>query len=276
MSNDINQDNIQKALTTLEIGYLSGEVDEQTIISARMSAEDLEKGRKANIGEIRDWKGGKFRRTAEGWEPVKEGGKLKATDQPNMSEKVQGKVFGEGEKKPNKELLGEHSITKNGEKGSIKVGWSEIGEHYTYSGNLGKSSISGNNVSEEKIKELLGSKEKEDKDGSWFNKLEQDYNEKKNQLNLLREDNWNPGFANNFSKNYGEDKFVKTMIVRPETDFKKGENFFTVDCGYSKLPTYGEEANKYHASLDELKSKRFSYAREAAKAADEFASKWNK
>lgn len=80
MSNDINQDNIQKALTTLEIGYLSGEVDEQTIISARMSAEDLEKGRKANIGEIRDWKGRKFRRTAEGWEPVKGDGKPKATD----------------------------------------------------------------------------------------------------------------------------------------------------------------------------------------------------
>lgn len=52
MSNDTLQksnNDIQKALTTLEIGYLSGEVDEQTVISARMSAEDLEKGRKANI-----------------------------------------------------------------------------------------------------------------------------------------------------------------------------------------------------------------------------------
>lgn len=213
---------IQKALTTLEIGYLSGEVDEQTIISARMSAEELEKGVKLELGHISTRKdGSKWRKIAGGWEPVKEGGKSstnakkeitdapvgskasgggygdwekignnswknsksgalshdeglfsriggfddfkvksKATDQPNMSEKVQSKVFGEGEKKPNKELLGEHSITKNGEKGSVKVGWSEIGEHYTYSGNLGKASISGNNVSEEKIKELLGEKDK--------------------------------------------------------------------------------------------------------------------
>lgn len=67
-----NKDNIQKALTTLEIGYLSGEVDKQTIISARISAEDLEKGRKANIGEIRDWKGGKYRKTSDGWVAVSE------------------------------------------------------------------------------------------------------------------------------------------------------------------------------------------------------------
>lgn len=39
------------------------------------SEEDaLEKGKRANIGETRDWKGGKFRKTANGWEPVVEGG----------------------------------------------------------------------------------------------------------------------------------------------------------------------------------------------------------
>lgn len=45
MSNDTLQksnNDIQKALTTLEIGYLSGEVDEDTIQKARQNA--LEKG----------------------------------------------------------------------------------------------------------------------------------------------------------------------------------------------------------------------------------------
>ena len=36
-------------------------------------SEVIEKGGKANIGEIREWKGGKFKKTAQGWVPVLEG-----------------------------------------------------------------------------------------------------------------------------------------------------------------------------------------------------------
>ena len=32
----------------------------------------IEKGGKANIGEVREWKGGKFKKTPHGWEPVTE------------------------------------------------------------------------------------------------------------------------------------------------------------------------------------------------------------
>lgn len=32
----------------------------------------LEKGKKANIGEIREWRGKKFQKQADGWKPVKE------------------------------------------------------------------------------------------------------------------------------------------------------------------------------------------------------------
>lgn len=36
----------------------------------------IEKGKKANIGEIREWAGGKFRKTPMGWEQVKNQGKI--------------------------------------------------------------------------------------------------------------------------------------------------------------------------------------------------------
>lgn len=39
------------------------------------TAEVLEKGKKAQIGEIRDWKGIKMQKTAQGWVPVKGGSK---------------------------------------------------------------------------------------------------------------------------------------------------------------------------------------------------------
>ena len=47
--------------------------DDETIQKAFIAI--IEKGgKKAVVGEIREWKGGKFRRTASGWEPVTEGG----------------------------------------------------------------------------------------------------------------------------------------------------------------------------------------------------------
>lgn len=46
--------------------------DEETINKAFCAI--IEKGGKANVGEIREWKGGKFRKTPQGWEPVSEVG----------------------------------------------------------------------------------------------------------------------------------------------------------------------------------------------------------
>lgn len=34
---------------------------------------DIVKGKRAQLGEIREWRGGRFRRTANGWERIKEG-----------------------------------------------------------------------------------------------------------------------------------------------------------------------------------------------------------
>lgn len=42
-------------------------------IEKALDALDIIKGKKAQIGEIREWKGGKYRRTSEGWERIREG-----------------------------------------------------------------------------------------------------------------------------------------------------------------------------------------------------------
>lgn len=50
-------------------------------ISEDSTAEYLEKGKRGQIGEIREWKGGKFRKTVNGWEPVREGGESKKKEE---------------------------------------------------------------------------------------------------------------------------------------------------------------------------------------------------
>lgn len=40
---------------------------------------DIIKGKRAQLGEIREWRGGRFRRTASGWERIKEGFKGKGS-----------------------------------------------------------------------------------------------------------------------------------------------------------------------------------------------------
>lgn len=65
---------IRKALTALELGYLAGDVSEQEIVSARISADLLEKGgKRAQLNEIREWKGKKYKKTINGWIPVPRG-----------------------------------------------------------------------------------------------------------------------------------------------------------------------------------------------------------
>lgn len=42
------------------------------IIKASGVLNDIKKGKKANIGEVRQWKDGKYKRTADGWEKIKD------------------------------------------------------------------------------------------------------------------------------------------------------------------------------------------------------------
>ena len=47
----------------------------------------IEKGRKAEIGEVREWRGGKFRKTQLGWVPAEPGDKLRKRTMPGSQEK---------------------------------------------------------------------------------------------------------------------------------------------------------------------------------------------
>lgn len=120
-------------------------------------------------------------------------------------------------------------------------------------------------------------REGDEKGKTEFDKLQQSYNEKVNSLNLLKNDGWKGSFStNSTTKSYGEEKFVKEMIVRVEMTLKTKDTYFSVDCGYAKSPEFGEEADNYYSKLTSLKEKKFTTAREAAKAADKFADDWNK
>jgi len=67
-------------------------------ISSQLSfdetAEILEKGKKAAIGEIRDWKGVKMQKTVQGWEPVKQQSKesIKLPDEKKSLESLGNKL----------------------------------------------------------------------------------------------------------------------------------------------------------------------------------------
>ncbi len=60
--NALRRRNIERSFT--------GTFEDNLLIKA-FEAE-IEKGNKANIGEIRTWRNGKFQKTKDGWTPVKE------------------------------------------------------------------------------------------------------------------------------------------------------------------------------------------------------------
>ena len=53
------------------------------------TAEILEKGKKAEVGEVREWKGQKMRKTANGWIPVTDGKQKSNQEEPSTETKEQ-------------------------------------------------------------------------------------------------------------------------------------------------------------------------------------------
>jgi len=108
-----------------------------------------------------------------------------------------------------------------------------------------------------------------------YSKLEEDYQNKIKQFKEL------PGWKsliteNTIQKELGEDKFIKNIIVRLNSKYSEGKNYFSVDVGHSKSPTFGIEADEYYSKLNKIKEKRFDTAKEAANAIETFASDWEK
>ena len=165
-----------------------------------ISPEDIEKGRKAQLGEIRHWKDGDYKMTVNGWEYVK-------GSDPNIKSKKK-------------------------------------------------------------------SEEKKEDGKAKYQKLEVDVNSKTKELQSLPgyEDLLNP---QNRKKDFGSDKKVKSMHIGIETNYSEGTSHFQVRVGHAEAPMFGEESDKWNKSVNELQSKKFSTAKEAAAAVEGFASKHN-
>jgi len=89
---------IQKSFNnveTLSIETISNQIIEnfeKSLISEKLflqSMDTLEKGKRANIGEIREWKNGKFQRTTNGWKPVKENGEKIKVEESNEEKNIE-------------------------------------------------------------------------------------------------------------------------------------------------------------------------------------------
>lgn len=82
--------------------------------------------------------------------------------------------------------------------------------------------------------------------------------------------------SNSFSdvKDYGEKGRVVSMSVSAAPDFEKMKYAYVVAVGSSHI--LPEDADKFLKESNDLNKKTFDSPNEAAKAADEFAEKWNK
>ena len=80
----------EKAESIIISNFEKGEISEEIFLSGM---NILEKAKKGNIGEIREWKSGKYRKTANGWEPVKS--KIQSTEkkEANLSEEIKQKLI---------------------------------------------------------------------------------------------------------------------------------------------------------------------------------------
>lgn len=126
--------------------------------------QEIEKGHKnkALLGEIRTFGNRQYIKTIDGWKFHGKGtGK-------RTKEHIEG-IKGERIKRvsnfvnPDRtkyNIVGDYDIVKDGEKAKISVQYNSIGKTYSYSGKTKSgASISGNNVSEERMREILGKQE---------------------------------------------------------------------------------------------------------------------
>jgi len=122
--------------------------------------------------------------------------------------------------------------------------------------------------------EPIKTPEKKEDGKAKYQKLEAEVSSKTKELQSLPgyEDLLNP---QNRKKDFGSDKKVKSMHIGIETNYSEGTSHFQVRVGHAEAPMFGEESDKWNKSVNELQSKKFSTAKEAAAAVEEFASKHN-
>lgn len=235
-----------------------------------ISPEDIEKGRKAQLGEIRQWKDGKYQMTTNGWVYIKGSDpniKGKKAEEGSVSKDKNGVELKVGDKIVFEKI----SVGRRSYLNGVVTGKDSLGNiKAKFEGNT----IESGGIPSSQVTKIPETPEKKEDGKAKYQKLEADVNSKTKELQSL------PGYTDllnpqNRKKDFGKDKKVKSMHIGIETNYSEGTSHFQVRVGHAEAPMFGEESDKWNKSVNEFQSKKFSTAKEAAAAVEEFASKHN-
>ena len=237
----------------------------------------LEKGgKRANIGEIREWSDGKYQRTTTGWIPIsgEKISKIKVELEfnediklPRSGTKIEA-VLTELRKFDGRSMS---QVAKD--LGMDPVMVSDVRKKY-FKPKSEKYSVT---VQAEpgSVADVIGLTDEKQKLREAFEKFNQDYDKKVEELKSFNKDGWGNNSMGRTVKNYGDDQFVKLISIEVSSDSSNRKNYYTARVGYSKSPEFGEEADRYYEGERKLTDTKFDTPEAAAKAADEFAKEWN-
>lgn len=246
-------------------------------IQALSAAEFIEKGKKANLGETRDWGGKKYQKTVNGWIPYAEnGGKVKAHEEEKPSKVVMNKEIMDGLDKLgiDKEKFSElKSHYGSAEKLHAAVGNALAGE-----GDLEKiasgDKSSKSPVTEESIKEEYGKKVKES--GNKMSKDLEAVNSKKNdvQAKLDQKMKEHDQVENKIHDDYSEGKLsveeAKKLNKENYEGYKKAfeEHKSEMDSLHEEYKKVYEEGTARTEAIMEEGSEKLNKIKEKSKSTD--------
>lgn len=239
------------------LNFEKGLISEEIFLQGINTLDRMEKGTRATIGEVRTWKGVKYQKNINGWNPVKGGSKSQKSEFEGMTNaEISSIAHTPGDP------LSEHAKLEINRQNKEKGGTPRFEDTQ-----IDRNKLDQETSHAEAVRNASQLK---------FEAGQRDFEVKLSELNLLGE-GWAQGWSKTArSKSYGDDSFVKVMQVQVSSDFVSSpSNYFSVSCGYSNSPSFGEEADMYYNDLNKIQNSKFSSIKEAEKAADRFAKAWN-
>lgn len=239
---------------------------------------DIIKGKRAQLGEIREWRGGKFRRTTNGWERIKESGKdsrgsrdnginddLQVNHDTTASKKGEDpmKVPEGVDQAQYKDIVSDqsdrpsiHFLTIDGKEWKVNREIDRSGgqftPYYVFEGGDGKKYWDLNagiraHRSSSKPTNVKGTIE------GWEDR----------------------GFGM-YRKKY-KNSPIESLLIKNNIDYDGDypRKYYEVTTGTMQLPNE-RDAKSFYEKIDKLTSQRFSSKEEAAQAADDFMKQFTK
>ena len=269
--------NIEQRIIENEIEKSLG--NDFTLDKALDLQETILKGKKAQIGEIREWSGGKYRKTSNGWERIKESGKNSRGSQDNGIN-------------DNLQVNRDTTASKKGEnpmkvpEGVNRVQYENIILDRLDRPSIHPLTINGKELRIHREIDRSGGQftpyyQIEGGDGKKYwdldRMIENHRNAQKNKDSVAEANElpkgWEDRGSGDFRKKYS-DSPIHSMIIRQTygfNDFGSGKPAlkFEVTVGETELLNE-RESKAFYEKSDELTSKKFSSIKEAAEAADKF------